>query len=157
MSETHTPEQAADLAALTAAATEGATVPTTAAGEPIQAPDLAADLSGLITMLVATLGPAFPSLQKIYTPEVTGAAGGAIAAVCKKHGWMQGGMFGEWGEEIACLAIVGPLAVTTVAGIKGDLAARAKPQPEKLEATDAPKVVQGDALSAGVTFGEVAQ
>jgi hypothetical protein len=153
-----TPEQAADLAALTAAATDTAAPATQgAAGTPAQATDLAADVSGLIAMLVATLAPAFPSLQKIYTSEVTGAAGGAIAAVCKKHGWMQGGMFGEWGEEIACLAIVGPLAVTTVAGIKGDIAARAKQKPEQIAAKEEAKQVQGDALSAGVTFGEVAQ
>jgi hypothetical protein len=160
--DTHTPatpEQAADLAALTAAATDTAAAPATqgAAGAPAQEANLAADISGLIAMLVATLAPAFPSLKKIYTPDVTGAAGGAIAAVCKKHGWMQGGMFGEWGEEIACLAIVGPLAVTTVAGIKGDIAARAKQKPEQIAAKEETKQVQGDALSAGVTFGEVGQ
>lgn len=158
--ETHTPEQAADLAALTAAANEGAAPVTgTDAQQQAVAVDLGADLAGLLTMLVATLGPAFPSLKKIYTEEVTQAAGGAIAAVCKKHGWMQGGMFGEYGEEVACLAIVGPLAVATFAGIKGDLEERAKQKPEQLQ-VKTPEVVQpvkGDALSAGVTFGEVAQ
>ena len=158
--ENHTPEQAADLAALTAASQSGEAAATgQAAQQQVQAApqQLAEEIAGVIAMAVATFGPMFPSLKETYTPEITGAAAGAIAAVCKKHGWMQGGMFGEWGEEIACLAIVGPLAVTTVAGIKGDIAARAKQKPEQIAAKEEPKQVQGDALSAGVTFGEVGQ
>ena len=153
-------EQAADFAALQAAANEDSAGPP--AGAPADAsaqpagPDLATEISGLIKVAVATLSPMFPSLKRTYTPEVSDAAAGAIAAVCNKHGWMQGGMFGEYGEEIACLAIVGPLAFTTYQGIKADMAeAKAKEPPaQQLAAPDlsatAPAV---DVGSKTVSFG----
>lgn len=153
------PEQAADLAALQAAAagTEAeAGLATTDTGEPPRV-DLATEIAGLASVAVATLGPMFPSIKSIYTPEVTQAAAQAIAAVCNKHGWMQGGMLGEWGEEIACLAIVGPLALQTVKGVKADIAAREKDQPAPPERIAAP--VMGEPVPAEamgqktVTFG----
>lgn len=153
-------EQAADFAALQAAANEASAGPPVA-GEAAQVPnlDLAHELEGLIKVAVATLAPIFPSLRETYTPEVTTAAAGAIAAVCNKHGWMQGGMFGEWGEEIACAAIVGPLALTTYQGIAQDMA-RAKAQAkqreaERISAPAAPVSVTdtGPTPSKGVTIG----
>lgn len=147
-------EQAADLAALQAAANDSAPGATLAEPEP-QGPDLAREIAGLVTVAVATLGPMFPSLKGIYTKEVTEAAAQAIAGVCNKHGWMQGGLMGKWGEEIACAAIVGPLALTTWQGIRADLAARAPAKaPERLEgvnlAAKAPTETPG---SKTVTFG----
>ncbi len=153
-------EQAADFAALQAAANEASAGPPVG-GEAVPVPnlDLAHELEGLIKVAVATLAPIFPSLRETYTPEVTTAAAGAIAAVCNKHGWMQGGMFGEWGEEIACAAIVGPLALTTYQGITQDMA-RAKAQAkqreaERISAPAAPVSVTdtGPTPSKGVVFG----
>lgn len=121
-------EQAADLAALRAAATPeaqpGALVEVEPAG-----PDLGTEIAGAVTMAVALLGPIYPSLKEIYTPETTQAAAGAVAAVCNKHGWLQGGMMGEYGEEITCLLIVGPLALATYKGVQADNAERAKTEP----------------------------
>lgn len=147
------PEQAADLAALQAAAA-GSEEPGTLTAEP-ESPrlDLAQEITGLATVAVATLGPMFPSLKTIYTPQVIEAAAQAIAGVCNKHGWMQGGMMGEWGEEIACVAIVGPLAWQTHQGIKADLAARDKDKPTKPEALTGP----GPDLAAPVPGEAVAQ
>lgn len=157
MTDTTNPEQAADLAALQAAAA-AETPPATLEGtEQDQAhrPDLATEIGGLVTVAVATLGPMFPSLKETYTSEVTQAAAQAIAAVCNKHGWMQGGMMGKWGEEIACAAIVGPLAFQTYQGIQADLAARAPAKPvERIAGPDlavtVPTVAQGQQT---VTFG----
>lgn len=123
-------EQAADLAALTA---QAAPVPApgaaaTEAAAP-QGPDLAGEIAGLVTAAVTVLAPMFPSLPTIYTPQTTQAAAAAVAAVCNKHGWAQGGLMGKWGEEIACLAVVGPLAFATYQGIAADLAARAPAKP----------------------------
>lgn len=118
-------EQRADFAALQAQAAGAPPVPGTEPQPQETGPDLAQELAGLITVATVTLKPLFPSLEATYTPEVTQAAAGAIAAVCNKHGWMQGGMMGEYGEEIACIAIVGPLAFSTYQGIRGDLEARA--------------------------------
>jgi hypothetical protein len=165
MSETNQPsmntEQAADFAALQAAANEAdAGAPGAQAPEQESArPDLGQEIAGLIKVAVATLSPMFPSLKRTYTPEVTEAAAQSIAALCNKHGWMQGGMFGEYGEEIACLAIVGPLAFTTYQGIKADMAetkAREKP-PERLEGPDLSAAPPLPAVSGKtVTFGAVA-
>lgn len=121
-------EQAADLAALQ----------TMAAGEPAgqlqtvtepEGPTLQEELAAAMGMAVAMLAPMFPSLRGIYTPETMGAASGAIAAVCEKHGWMQDGFMGQYGPEIACIAIVGPLGFATYQGVRGDLAAMAKSKP----------------------------
>lgn len=157
---TQSAEQAADFAALQAAANEASAGPPVA-GDVAAVPnlDLATELEGLIKVAVATLAPMFPSLRETYTPEVTTAAASAIAAVCNKHGWMQGGMFGEWGEEIACAAIVGPLALTTYQGISHDMAAakaRAKKtDAERISAPVAPVPVTdtGPTPSKGVTIG----
>jgi hypothetical protein len=117
-----TSEQAADLAALQRAATDvDAAAPGQAVEAVEQGPDLASEIAGLMTVAVTTLKPMFPSLGRIYTAESIGAASGAIAGVCNKRGWLQGGMFGEWGEEIACVAVVGPLAIATYQGVKADI------------------------------------
>lgn len=156
-------EQAADFAALQAAANEASAGPPVA-GENVPAVqnvlDLANELEGLIKVAVATLAPMFPSLRETYTPEVTTAAASAIAAVCNKHGWMQGGMFGEWGEEIACAAIVGPLALTTYQGISHDMAeakARAKQAENGRISAPVPPVTvtdTGKGSATGLSFGE---
>lgn len=152
-------EQAADLAALHAAAA-GAPLAPGAAPEPEpQGPDLAKEIAGLVTVAVGILKPMFPSLGTTYTPEVTEAAAQAVAGVCNKHGWLSGGMMGKWGEEIACLAIVGPLAWQTAQGIRADLAARAPAEPLQsiagpdLTATTAPAAPVGQKT---VTFGAAA-
>lgn len=153
-------EQAADLAELQAMAAGAPPLP----GEPVEAEkkevDVAGEIAGLITMAVVTLGPAFPSLNEIYTKETTAAAAGAIAGVCDKYGWLQGGMMGEWGPEIACLVVVGPLAVATVAGVKADIKRREKPkEPTQIEGMDldATKARPSAESSPGtktVSFGE---
>jgi hypothetical protein len=157
-------EQAADFAALQATANDAPPVPGSEEEAQQQRPDLGTEIAGLITVAVATLGPVFPSLRETYTPEITQAAAGAIAAVCNKHGWMQGGMLGEWGEEIACLVIVGPLAFSTVQGIKSDLAKKAPPPKTREQITapgvdlNADRAAPGPGQSVGsktVSFGAV--
>ena len=146
-------EQAADFAALQAAAGPG---PEEVAAEEQQEqgrPELATEIAGLVQAAVSMLAPMFPSLPGIYTPEATQSAAAAVAGVCHKHGWMQGGVMGRWGEEIACVAIVGPLAFATYQGVKTDIAAR---QPvERIGGPDlsAPVPVAGPVPSKAVTFG----
>lgn len=121
-------EQAADLAALQAMAT-GESGQAVAVVPEEQGPTLQEEIAAAMGMAVAMLGPMFPSLRTIYTPETMGAASGAIAAVCDKHGWLDGGFMGQYGPEIACLAIVGPLGFATYQGVRGDLAEMAKKKP----------------------------
>lgn len=150
-------EQAADLAALQAAA-----MPDAAPGAPVAAepagPDLAQELAAAVTVAVAILGPIYPSLKEIYTEQATQSAAGAVAAVCNKHGWLQGGMMGKYGEEITCLLVVGPLAVATYKGIQADTAARerAKPATEPGDLLDLAQPAPEPAPGVGqktVTFG----
>lgn len=155
-------EQRADFAALQAQAAGAPPVPGAEPQPQETGPDLAQELAGLITVAAVTLKPLFPSLEATYTPEVTKAAAGAVAAVCNKHGWMQGGMMGEWGEEVACLAIVGPLAFSTYQGISADLQARAEAnrKPQALGHQGGPDLSapapQAAAGSNTVSFGAVA-
>ena len=159
-------EQAADLARLkrqaseetdaAAAEVEAAEVEAAEAEAEAKRPDLGAELAGLITICVRTLAPAFPSLPSIYTDEATQEAAGAVAAVCNKHGWMQeGGMFGKWGEEIACAAVCLPLAVATYQGVKGDIAARQDKEPEPGKPEPLPAGEPAAPGSKTVTFGTV--
>lgn len=119
------PQEAQDWAALEsqAAATAG---PIEGEAETLPAVDLAAEIGGLLTLLSEMAAPAFPSLKKIYTPQTIERASGSIAAVCNKHGWLSGGVMGGWAEEITAAAVLVPLAATTYAGIKADIAARQK-------------------------------
>jgi hypothetical protein len=129
-------EQTADLAALRAAAAGGDVPPGEVATSAPPPRDLAGELAGLVSLAVATLSPVFPSLKAIYTEPVTNTAAQAIAAVCHKHGWCQDGVMGRWGEEIACAAIVLPLAWQTSNGIKADIKAR-QPAPDPAAPTAA--------------------
>ena len=149
-------EARADLAAIMGQV-EGEVSPG-AEPEP-QAPevDLSGEIAGLVSMGVALLSPMFPSLREIYTEQAVGAASTALAGVCNKHGWMQGGMVGGWGEELAAVAIVGPLVWATVQGVQGDLAAkRKKPEPDRLAAPVHAEVIAPKMADKTVTFGGVA-
>lgn len=155
-------EQAADFAALQASASESPPV----AGEAVEVEvDLAKEISGLIAVITKIVEPMFPSLVLIYTEDVTQSAGAAIAGVCKKHDWLQGGMFGNYGEELACCVVVGPLLFASVNGIKGDIETRKKKamelaKPENHHAIGSPAPAPaGQAQNESaktVTFGAVA-
>ncbi len=123
-------EQAADLAALRAKVNEEPGQLSDGKIELEQRVELAGELKMLILLAAGALAPAFPSLAEIYTEQTAGAAGHAIASVCNKHGWMQDGVGGKWGEEIAAAAIILPLAWATYQGVQTDIAKRVKTKPE---------------------------
>lgn len=156
-------EQAADLAALEAAA-GGQAQPAgqVATVQPEQqGPTLQEEIAGLMGMVVAVLSPMLPSLRTIYTPEAINAASGAVGALCEKRGWLGGGLMGKYGEEIACVAVVGPLAYATYQGVRADLAEHAKRKPieavTKGEGIDldapVPTPVAPERKGPAVTFG----
>ena len=154
-------EQAAELAALEMSASEGGSAMQAAQQEQAPAVDLAGELKTLVMLFVKIAGPAFPSLEKIYTEEATTTATAAVAAVCNKHGWLQDGIVGEYGEEIAAVAICAPLAVATYRGIAADIAAakaKAKNAPPAIgEAVAARIGADGAVNQATVTFGAPVQ
>lgn len=154
-------EQAADLAGLQRMAADGE--PVQMAEEAPQedpAESLGGEIAGILMAMAAAVGPALPSLKRIYTPETSKAAGDAVARVCVKHGWLGDGLLGNWGEEIGAAVVLIPLAVTTYQGVKADVdAMKPKKAPPKVEAPGAATVQIGStpqettAPPAGVTFG----
>lgn len=121
-------EQAADLAALQAAASAEPVAPGAPEAVPeVARPELADEIRALLLTFVSLAGPVLPSLPRIYTEETAGTAAAAIATVCRKHGWLADGMMGDWGEEIAAAVVLLPLGFATVQGVRADLAALRKP------------------------------
>lgn len=142
-------EQAQDLAALEALANDQPLLPgqepEPAPVDPVQA--LADEIAGIVLSVSAVLAPALPSLKRIYTPEASKAVGLAVAGVCGKHGWLSGGLMGEYAEEISAAIILLPLSVATYQGVKGDIASlKEKTEPAKVQA---PKVEGQTAVIAG--------
>lgn len=150
-------EQKADYAALRAGVGEEV-VDTGGAVSP--GGDLASELTGAILLLVACAAPAFPCLPGIYTQETTEKASAVIAALCRKHGWLQGGLAQGHGEEMAAAIVLLPLAYVTYTGIRGDLDAK---KPVTVPATEKMQVLGGGVQSGhcgsgadkGVSFGNV--
>lgn len=143
-------EQAMDLAALVETANDQ---PLIHGQEPEAEPadkkaTLAAEISGIIDAVVAVLNPALPSLGRIYTPVVTGAVSSGISAVCIKHGWLAGGLIGDYAEEFTAAIVILPLAVATYQGVKADIAA-IKPAKPKADTTLDPGQ---DTVIAGVSM-----
>lgn len=123
---TENDEQAADLAAIEAMAA-GAPGAKPVAPEVDPAQKIADEVASLLSALVAIASPLFPSLKAIYTPDATKAAAAAVASVCVKHGWLSGGLMGDFGEEIAAAVVLVPMGLATYAGVMADLAiAKAK-------------------------------
>lgn len=116
-------QMAADLAELAAGVAEQAqqVAEVEQASQPAP-PDLAGEITGLVLAFVGIAKPILPSLGRVYTEETTAAAAGAVAAVCSKHGWLQGGVMGDYGEEVAAAVVLVPLCIATVQGVKGDIA-----------------------------------
>jgi len=145
-------EQAADLRRLEQAASEEATEGADEAAQQEAQSQidhgamLTDEIAGMLLSVAAVLSPAFPSLGRIYTPEASKAAGAAVAGVCVKHGWLGGGLMGEYSEEITAAFILIPLAVATHQGVKGDINAlkeKADKAAGKLPQQQAPAVVAG--------------
>lgn len=155
------PEQAADFAALAAAANDAPAAPGAAveqaAPEPMAAP-LNEEIAGLLQALSAVAAPMFPSLADIYTPQQCASIGAALAPVCHKHGWLQDGVGGKWGEEIMALAVVGPVAFQTYAAIRHDIDAKQAQQGQKSGAGGVLPAPAGESLPDSgktVTVGTV--
>lgn len=134
-------EQASELAALNAAANEGANVATASVEDVAPAVNLAGEIKALVLAFVAIAEPIFPSLTTIYTDETAGAAADAVAALCDKHGWAQNGLMGDYGEEVAAAIVLLPIGFATAQGIKVDLANNKAKQQKQIQAPGDEKAV----------------
>lgn len=154
-------EEAAHLARLNATAAEGEPEGGPHLVDTAEPPavNLEAELSALLRVGVAVLGPMFPSLREIYTNETIQTVGAVVAPVCRKNGWLSQGVGGKYAEEMAAGAVLLPLAVATYAGVSADLEARKAAQrkdPEPLPdltANSAPAPAAAPAPEKRVTFG----
>lgn len=138
-------------------------------GQPVQEPqpvDVAGEVAAMMKIAVGILSPVLPSLGEIYTEQTIGACSKAIAGVCVKHGWLNDGLMGKWGEEIAAAAILLPIGYATYNGVRGDLdnlkekakAKGGKVKPADLTAPAKPEAVPTSAPGAKtVTMGTVVQ
>jgi len=126
------PEQAADFAALQAAAMEQEAEAAAMAGdvEPAR-PDQVAETAAMFGAAVALLSPMLPYLPGIYTQERVEQLAGAYMPVAEKYGWSAGGWLEKFGAEIALVAVAGPLIVQTVGAHKAHKAAAAKVERER--------------------------
>lgn len=130
-------EESAHLARLNAGAAQTDAEPNDGphlvdtAGPP--AVNLEAELSALVRVAVAVLGPIFPSLREIYTNDTIQTVGAVVAPVCRKRGWLANGVGGKYAEEMAACAVLAPIAAATYAGITADLAVRKAAQRKEPE------------------------
>jgi len=88
----------------------------------------AAELSALVQIVSGMFAPMFPSLKEIYTAQSCDALAAAAVPVMLKRGWSVSGLLGKYAEEVALLAVAGPLAFATWQGVSSDLAAAAAAQ-----------------------------
>ena len=159
------PEQAADFAALQAAAAEQEAEAAAMVGEEEQAgPDAAAETAAMFGAAVALLSPMLPYLPAIYTPERIEQLAGAYVPVAEKYGWSAGGWLDRFGAEIALVVVAGPMVVQTVGAHKAMRAEREREERARKAAAEvtpkaAPVALEaaGSGIVAGtVTFGQVA-
>lgn len=94
-----------------------------AAAEPVQPVNEAAEIVGLLTILAGLFTPVFPSLAKIYTQQTVQGLADAAVPVMQKHGWTTGEFLGKWAAELALAAVGVPVVIATARGVLADIAA----------------------------------
>lgn len=155
-------EEAADFAALTRMAGDDPNVMPVEGDDAPPALALNDEIAGALKMLVGVVGPMFPSLTKIYSDEVCESVGAAVAPVCEKYGWLQGGIGGEYGPEIMCAIVVAPLGYATYIGINNDIEER-REEARRARGGSKPQAVGGTPVAGAlrtpgsdtVSFGAV--
>ncbi|MEW6258019.1 MAG: hypothetical protein AB1592_18860 [Pseudomonadota bacterium] len=154
-------EQAADLAALVAASSDGGAVP----GQDKQdaANDPAEEWAQVPAIVGAVLSMAMPELAEVYTPERCRAWGAAMVPLADQYGWNSSELLGRFGPWVGLASATVPLAWPTVQAIKARRSAANRGAQDVGEgeagmntepAADAP-ASSGGFAAAGVTFGGV--
>lgn len=128
-------EQAADLAALEAAA-GGGEMPQEEAAPMV---DQAQQWAMLPAIVGSALSMALPELRAVYTPQACEAWGAAMVPVADKYGWNCDGIIGP---ELALLAATVPFAFGTFAAVKARRADEEKQAKEKPKAVQAAPVIE---------------
>ncbi|WAL84964.1 hypothetical protein OYT13_11460 [Pandoraea sp. XJJ-1] len=74
-------------------------------------PDEAEQLADLLKFARDAAAPMWPYLPDVYTDEAIGAIASTGSALMKKYGVTLGGLGARFGEEIAFVMVLGPLAL----------------------------------------------
>jgi hypothetical protein len=98
------------------------------------------NIQAVVTTVVTVLSPMFPSLQKVYTPEVVQAVGDATAPLANKYNLNILGWLTKYQEEIAFATVMIPVGMSTYGAVLHDL--QAKDQAEEPEAEAEPVTLQ---------------
>lgn len=87
-----------------------------------------------LDIAIPFLSRLYPSLAEVYTDEARGAVAMTVGPVLTKYGVDLGDVGGRYREEIAMVAVCGPIAMATYQGIKADIEAREKQAPKAVAA-----------------------
>jgi hypothetical protein len=85
--------------------------------------ELQQEIAGLLIVASKVVAPVMPRVAAIYSTETCEAVGAAVAPVCVKRGWLQGGLTHGWGEEISAAIVLVPLSIATYHAGQADVAA----------------------------------
>lgn len=109
-----------------AAQIDGAAQPTEpgAAAAPAGPVDFTQEAEQLVTFACSALVPLYPSLGRVYTPDVQKALGVALGPLLAKYDLSLAGIFVKWAPELSFAMVAFPLMVPTIEAIKADRAAR---------------------------------
>lgn len=138
----------AQAAALDAAANGGVDIPgaknSSVTVQPGISPEkVASDVEGLLLLAVGMLGPMFPKLANVWTPQTCNKVAAAAAPVLIKRGWIPD--FGAWGEEVMLCIVVAPLLSPTADALKLQAEPKKPDTPAPVQnkpAGDAPVFIQ---------------
>lgn len=89
-------------------------------------------VAAIIEIALPILGTMWPSLKRVWTDDNQKAVAGTLGPVLTKHGISLKDWGAAYAEELAALAVCGPLAWASVAAVKADTAARTE-QPKAPE------------------------
>jgi len=102
--------------------------------EPVNSPDV---IAGSLTMAINMIKPLYPSLEKVYTPEVIQQIAESGCALANKHNWNILGFFAKYMEEITFAGVMIPTAINTYKAIDSDMKAKAKAEQEQHDMQEA--------------------
>lgn len=103
-------------------------------------------VSGVLQMGAQLIGPLYPRVAAVYTPEACEGVGMALGPLLAKYGIDLGEWGGKYKEELTAAFVCVPIAIATVKALKEDVAESQKAQssaPALAEAVAEPKPKQG--------------
>ncbi|HJV24571.1 MAG TPA: hypothetical protein VJ673_02745 [Aromatoleum sp.] len=145
-------EQAADFAALMAAATDGAPLPQ--GEEPAPEVEPGEQWAMIPAMLGSALSMALPELKEVYSEDACRAWGSSMVPVAEKYGWNADGILCP---EVGLLAASLPFIVGTLGAVNRRKALAVAEARKAIAGGEKPRIMEAaPAVKAGtVQFGEV--